>query len=255
MKNQKNASLKERQRAGETVLGTWCLTPSPHVANIIAAAGLDFIIIDMEHGSMDLETAGLMVMAAEAENCSPVIRVPRNEESDILRVLETGAAGVVVPHIGSVAERQAVVKAAKYPPVGERGFSPYPRAGMYHSTPNHTQMQNEKTLVVVIVEGLEAIENIDKIAADPNIDVVYIGTYDLSAALGIAGQVGHKKVLDLLAKSVEKVRKTGRAAGCMAHSPEEAAAMRKMGIQFLLYGVDTAVLYDGYRQIRGQVKP
>ncbi|MBU4445863.1 aldolase, partial [bacterium] len=180
--------IKEQMNQGKFVLGTWCELPSPAAINVMAKSGLDFLIIDMEHSVMDFKIAQEMVMAAEVEGCDAIIRVPRNDESDILRALDAGAAGIIVPHIENVEDRKRVVKYSKFAPKGDRGFNPYIRAGGYSSVGvDYFRAQNEKILVGIIVEGKKAITDLDAIICDEGVDLVYIGTYDLSVALSVAG--------------------------------------------------------------------
>lgn len=230
--------------------GTWCLIPSPEVINILAKAGLDFILIDMEHGSMDFALAQQMVMAAEADKCEAIIRVPRNDESDILRALDTGASGVIVPHVETVEDKNRAISYMKYPPIGTRGFSPYTRAGGYVSTPGHTDSENKKITTGIIIEGHKGLENFSAIIDDPELDIVYIGTYDLSAVLGIPGDVKNKKVLDVLEKCVKEINNKGKVAGCLFHSLDELKYFSELGIQFLAYKVDSNVLYEGFSFIK-----
>jgi 4-hydroxy-2-oxoheptanedioate aldolase len=155
-----------------------------------------------------------------------------------------------VPHIESAQEREKVVRFSKYAPVGARGFSPYTRAGHFQSRPNHTQLENERTLVAIMIESPEALSAIERIMDDPVVDVVYIGTYDISCALGLAGQVSHPKVMDLLTKAVQKINKAGKAAGCMVNSVEDGQKFRQLGIRFLLYDVDAHVLQKDYARFK-----
>ena len=141
--------IKQQMKAGKFVLGTWCVLPSASVINVIAKAGLDFVIIDMEHGPMDYKIAQEMIMAAESEGCEAIIRVPRNDESDILRALDIGASGIIVPHIENIADRKNAVSHSKFSPVGNRGFNPYVRAGQYHGvTGAYFDEQNKRILQV-----------------------------------------------------------------------------------------------------------
>lgn len=245
----KNQSIKGKLKRGEKVIGTWCEIPSPEVTNILAKAGLDFVIIDMEHGSMDFNLAARMVMAAEADNCSPLIRVSRNNDSDILRALETAAEGIIVPHIESLEDRIKAINYAKYPPIGERSLNPYTRAGGYRSYKNFTKEQNENTLVGLIIEGKEGIKNIEKLIDDKNVDLVYIGTYDISAMLGIPGNTKHPLVFETLKKLIKIVRKKHKAVGCLFHDAEELKVFQKIGIQFLTYKVDTSIMFDEVKHL------
>lgn len=231
------------------MVGTWCILPSAASANVVAKAGLDFIIIDMEHGAMNFETALGMVMAAQTEGCSAIIRVMRNDESLVLRALETGADGVMVPHIEKVSEAVAFASYAKYPPEGKRGFSPYARACGYCSSEGVTKKQNKKVLTAILLEDAEAIKMAGDFALQKGVDAVYIGTYDLSSSLGVPGKTNDSKVLVILKEAVAKIRKAGKVAGCMAHNPEEIKILKAMGVNLILYSVDTFALFSHFEKI------
>lgn len=247
--NKKRESLKQRLKKGEHVLGTWCILPSPEVINVLAKAGLDFVLIDMEHGAADYKTALMMVMAAQSEGCEAIIRVSQNNEADVLKALDIGANGVIVPHIENSRDRERAISYVKYPPVGIRGFSPYARSGSYTSRPGYTVIENKLTISGIIVEGEAGINNLDEIINDKNLDIVYIGVYDLSAVLKIPGEVNNPKIYKLLKECVDKIRKKGKVAGGLFHSAEELKLFKKIGIQFLCYKVDTSILFDSYNSI------
>ncbi|MCX6692464.1 MAG: aldolase/citrate lyase family protein [Methanoregula sp.] len=153
--------LKIRLKNGEIVAGPWCVIPSATVTDIIAKTGTDFVIIDMEHGAHSFESVENMIRAAENEGCSALVRVAKNDEDHILHALDIGAGGVIIPHIQSRKDAEAAVSAAKYHPLGSRGFSPYTRAGGYsrHNIEKHCSIQNDKTIVCLILEGKDGIEN------------------------------------------------------------------------------------------------
>lgn len=242
--------IKKRMKEGDFVLGTWCELPSPAVINVIARAGLNFVIIDMEHGAMDFKIAQEMVMAAEADGCEAIIRVPCNNESDILRSLDIGASGIIVPHIENVDDRKKAVTYNKFPPSGSRGFNPYIRAGRYHNTgKTYCEEQNKKTLLGIILEGRNGLSDLDRIIDDKDIDLVYIGTYDLSVAIGVPGEVNNKKVIDALEDATIKIRKKGKCVGGMVHNAEELKRFKKIGIQFITYKVDTAIIYESFNEM------
>ena len=237
--------LKNDLKEGLFVLGTWCDLPSPAVVNVLSKAGLDFVIIDMEHGPMDYKIAQEMVMAAECEGSEALIRVPRLDESDVLRALDTGVSGIIVPHIETVKDREKVVFFSKFPPMGIRGYNPYIRCGEYHKPgPDYFHKQNKRIVLGLILEGDAALKDLEAIIDDPEIDLVYIGTYDLSLALGLAGDVQHPIVLNELEKAVTKIRKAKKSAGCMIHNTQDLEKFWDMGIQFITYKVDSAIIYD-----------
>lgn len=244
-----NISLKEKLKKGEFAIGTWCEIPSPEVINILAKAGLDFVIIDMEHGSMDFTTASRMIMAAEVEGCSPIIRVSRNDESDILRALEIAPEGIIVPHVESVEDRISAINYLKFWPVGGRSLNPYTRAGGYAVTSDFTKKQNKNILSCLIIEGEKGILDIEKIIDDEEIDIVYLGTYDISMALGVPGDTKNIKVVKTLEKLVKTIQNKKKFAGCLFHTEQELNSFKKMGIQFLCYKVDTGVIFDTFNKI------
>jgi 4-hydroxy-2-oxoheptanedioate aldolase len=247
--------LKEKLKNGKYVLGTWCDIPSPTVINIIAKAGLDFVIVDMEHGPMDFKIAQEMVMSAECEGCSGLVRVPKKDESDILRALDIGASGIVVPHIESIDDRKDTVNYSKFSPIGVRGFNPYVRAGAYHSgDPEYCEKQNKDTLVAIILEGINALKDLENIVDCPEVDIVYIGTYDLSVALGCPGEVNNINVLRALEEAVSKIIKLGKVAGCMIHNDSDLKRFKDLGIHFITYKVDTSIVYDSYHKMKQELE-
>ena len=247
--------LKDKILEGKTVLGTWCEIPSPTVVNVIAKAGLDFVIIDMEHGPIDFQTSQEMAMAAESERCESIIRVPMNDESYIQRALDTGTSGIIVPHIENIEDRKKVVKYSKFAPIGSRGFNPYIRAGAYNSgNLSFCDEQNKQTIVGIILEGTNGLNNVEDIISDASIDLVYIGAYDLSVALGVPGDVANEKVVTALIKTVSKIRALGKCAGCMVHNVDELIWAKEHGFNFITYKVDSAIIYDSFSAMRKEIE-
>jgi 4-hydroxy-2-oxoheptanedioate aldolase len=246
--------IKEKLKNQECVLGTWCEIPSPMLVNVLAKAGLDFVIVDMEHSVMNFSIAQDMIMAAGAEGKEAFVRVPGNNNSDILRALDCGSAGVIVPHVESAIDRDLVVTYSKFPPQGDRGFNPYIRSGGYHSVgKEYFSEQNKKTLLILIVEGQNGLMNLEAIVDHPDVDVIYVGTYDLSVALGVPGDVKNPKVLKTLEEMVKKIRAANKAAGCMIHSLEDLKYFKKIGIQFITFKTDTAIIYDAFKQMKEEL--
>lgn len=243
--------LKEKLRHGLPVVGTWFVSASSNVAHIIAHAGFDFIIVDMEHGPCGYQTAEEIVRAVELEHQTPLIRVPGNRPEDILRCLETGAHGVIVPQISSAEAARAVVQAVKYHPQGERGFSPYTASAGYAPQAPETlaAQQNERTFVGLIVEGAEGFENLGAIAEQPGVDLIYIGLYDLSQSLGVPGESRHPKVLGYLSTAAETLQSCGVSVGTIAQSSADIQKFTEMGIKFLAFQADCAILSNACRSI------
>jgi 4-hydroxy-2-oxoheptanedioate aldolase len=246
-------ALKTRLKRGEIVVGPWCIIPSPTITDIVGRTGLDFVIIDLEHGAHAYEEIENMVRAAENNSCSPLIRVAKNDEDHILHALDLGAEGVIIPHIQSRADAEAAISAAKYYPLGSRGFSPYTRAGGYSrdNIEKHSQIQNEKTVICLILEGKEGIKNLDEILSikniDKTVDLIYIGAYDLSQALGIPGQVNHPRVRKSLEQSINKIRRRGIATGgYVAKNASDMTWMCTIGMQFITLLPDVTIIYHAF---------
>lgn len=240
--------LKKKFQNGEKTIGTWCVIDSPMVTDIISSSNLDFVIIDMEHGPISYETAQAMVMVCESHQVSPVIRVGKLDEHLILRALDVGAHGVQVPNISTAEDAKLFVKLSKYPPLGERGFSPYTKAGLYDFKNGKalTKKANENTLLIANVEGTEGIKNLDGISKVEHIDVIFIGLFDLSKSLGIPGDVENPRLLTELKNAVKIVHSKGKKIGCVPANRKMLEEFISLGIDYVTYSVDSGVLKEGY---------
>ena len=203
-------NLKKRLQAGETVVGPFVIIPSVPLVDTLGYAGMDFCIIDTEHGPISQESATDLVIAAQGSGVAPIIRVGDNDERLILRALDIGADGVQVPQINNVEDGKKVIHAAKYFPLGERGVSVFTRAGDYYVNEGagHTDKQNDETMIVVHIEGQRGLNNLDEIMTVDGLDVLFLGPYDISQSLGLPGDVRNPKV--------EAALKEGRGQGSCA---------------------------------------
>lgn len=249
-------TLKKLLKTGKSCIGTWSVIPSASTANIMAIAGFDFVIIDMEHGPASFETAEDMVRALEGGSCAPLIRLPSNESSAILRALEIGAHGVVVPQIETPEQAKNVILAAKYAPIGSRGMSVFTRSSGYYAVgqKGRTDNENKETMVILLVEGVKGIKNLEAIADVGNIDVIYIGTYDLSQSLGIPDQVDSPRIIKEVESCVKKIKNKGIAAGILAQSASDIKQWSDIGIQFISYMVDCGIFHQACSNIVNQFK-
>jgi len=245
-------SLQQALQSGDSLLGTWSVITSSTSAEIMGKAGLDFSILDLEHGPFDLETAQDMVRALEGAECAPLVRVPTNEEWLILRVLEIGCAGVAVPQITSADAAKEAVNAVRYHPQGERGFSPFTRSAGYTSEDSDeiAAEKNESTLCMLMIEGEDGIADIEEIINITGVDAIYIGTYDLSQSLGYPGEPTHPEVVTYVESIVEQAREENIAVGCLAESASEIKQWKNMGIQLIAYKADCAILYEAIEDLQ-----
>jgi 4-hydroxy-2-oxoheptanedioate aldolase len=247
--------FKKRLQAGEVLLGPFTLVPEPIMVTALGLAGMDFVILDMEHGPFDISEVETMCHAANGAGIAPIVRVGEINDWMILRALDVGATGVQVPQITCKADAEAVVRAAKYRPIGDRGLSIITRAGALGTRgPKYTDLANEETAVVVHIEGVEGVRNLDEVLKVPHIDVIFLGPYDLSQSLGIPGQVDDPRVQDAIRDSVKKIRKAGKFAGSFAKDVPTAKRMIGMGVQYMSVSVDAAIYQAACRDIVAQLR-
>ena len=236
-------NVKEKLARGEVASSmTVRLVRGIEIARIAKTAGFDSIYVDLEHSSLTLDATGQICMAALELGIAPFVRVPANTPEYISRVLDCGALGIVAPDVRSAEEACAVVAAAKYPPLGGRGAAgPLPHLH-YRSFPTAeaNAALNAATMVIVQFESWEAIDKADEIVAVEGVDLALIGTNDLLASLGLAGQFEHDKVREAYARTIAACRKHGKHAGVggLASRPQLVAEFVKLGARYVSTGTD-----------------
>lgn len=241
--------LKRRLDSGESAVGTICNLDSPAVGEAAALAGLDFAILDQEHGPLTAETTLAMAAATEQGGAAPIVRVRANRPAEIQRALDVGAAGVQVPQVETREDAEAAVRAARFAPEGERGLNPYVRAGGYAGSEDYTEEQNERTLVIVHVEGQRGLDNLDGILSVDGVDVVFLGPYDLSQALGVPGEVTADVVVDTMEEVRERAQDAGTVVGAYADTPAIANRWLDVGVQYVSVSVDCALLSEAFADV------
>ena len=240
-----NVSL-DRLRAGRVSLGFGASHLRTVATPMLAkAAGFDWLFIDMEHGAFSVHEATQLCFASLTTGISPIVRVCTDALDEGTRALDNGAMGVVVPHVDTAEEARAVAAAYRFPPLGTRSWGGPPFA--YNMQPPATaeaQVElNRDILVACMIETPEAVENAAAIAAVPGVDVLLIGTSDLTASMGIAGQIGHPDVQAAYAKVAAACAGAGKVMGMGGVYDETwAAAYIKLGARFLLSGSDHNLL-------------
>lgn len=244
--------MKEKLLAGERAFGVWSMIASPVVANVLATGGADFVIVDLEHGPMNLETVEAELYAIESCGSSPVVRMRNAPDTEILNVLEIGTRSLMMSHVSSAEEAARIAAACRYPPEGTRGLSPFTRVHGYSEQrlPEKLADANREMLTGVLVEGESGIREIAGIAATPGVDLVYLGVYDLSMAAGVPGQVDHPDVLDLMRTSVRVIEEAGAVAGSVARDLDYMRLLADAGFRFISYRNDATLLRDAVHQAR-----
>lgn len=249
------AGLRGLLAGGTPLLATFNLVTHTDVVEAIALAGFDAVIVDMEHGPHDLGTVRAAVLAASAHGLYTVVRPPDTRAALIGAVLDLGADGVLVPGVGSAADAAAVVAAARFSPQGRRGSNPWVRASGFAGTPDWLRRANSEVAVLVMVEGRDAVQDLDAILETDGLDGIFLGPVDLSHALGVPGQPGHPAVLAALADASASARRHGVAAGVFAPEAGIAREWFARGLGLVACGVDTHLLLGALRAVVEQARP
>jgi 2-keto-3-deoxy-L-rhamnonate aldolase RhmA len=256
-KHDEKISLRKRILAGEPVFGTFGFLPDPALMEIMGLAGLDFVIIDLEHSPKDWQTVENMVRAAELHALAPLVRVHENNEKDILHALEIGAQGIMVPFLQTAEEARQAGSAVRYPPLGTRGSCTLSRASGFGARraeyQQHTLRANEEILLIGLLESMTAVDNIEAIVeSDPGPDVFVPGRSDLAASIGKPGQLDSEEALqatERILSAVRGARQKKRQVGIGVYGPEEVGPWYERGVRFFAYSSDTGIFYNALHGI------
>ncbi|MEV6793569.1 aldolase/citrate lyase family protein [Streptomyces sp. NPDC051320] len=239
-------SLRQRLAAGERLYGALLRLPSETLVEMAGVAGLDYVVIDCEHGPADMTALQHHVTAAAAQGLEVLVRVGTSESALALRCLDLGAAGLIHPHVDSAQDARRAVAADRYPPLGQRGFATYSRAGRFGtvSAADHLAAA-EQTLVVAMIETARACAAADEIASTEGVDAVLVGPADLAADCGFPGQ----DVIDgLIGTTHRATRAAGRSVMTIVPGVAGARAAEQAGAQLVLYNM-AHVLMDTFRTL------
>jgi 4-hydroxy-2-oxoheptanedioate aldolase len=236
-----HSPIKARLLAGESVFGIWSLIPSPALIELIGTAGMDFVILDAEHGPYDISTLEDCISAAESVNCAPLVRVPGLDAQFIQRALDLGPHGIVVPQVADYEAAQKAVACMHYAPRGTRGFNPFTRAGHYGvaSKKEQSKQTSDFTLSCVMIENQKAFHDLDRILAIPDLDMIYLGVYDYSVLVGCPGKIDDPRVVEFMEICARKTRAAGKILGMLAKTPEGLKRFIDLGATLITWLTDT----------------
>jgi 4-hydroxy-2-oxoheptanedioate aldolase len=238
--------LKSVWLEGGTVLGVIATIPSVETVQIMARSGLDWIIIDMEHGAIDAGAAHAMIAATTGTPLVPLVRVPSTTPSEAKLPLDMGAMGVCFPMTTTRADAEAVVRAVRYPPTGERFWGPFyapPRWGL--SMRDYLDCADDEVLAIGTIEHIDAIGSIREVVATPGLDLVFIGPGDLATSMGLRGRGDDPEVAAAIKALEEPIRNSPVILGGVATTPTEAKDMIARGYRALVVGFDWSLLQRG----------
>lgn len=235
--------VRQKALAGTPTIGSFMGLGSPNVAELMAHSGFDWLVIETEHNGLDAAEVQHMLMAVNGTKTVPIVRIPSANPVYIQRALDMGGMGIVVPMVRTAAEAQAIVSATRYPPVGTRGFGPLRASHYTYDNADYFTRVNDHILVVLIIETKEALDNLEEIAQVPGIDVLFIGPADLSIALGKSPLNPASPELEAaLDHALAVGRKTGKAVGYGASTPEGLEKLFARGFTWIVYGPDYFLL-------------
>ncbi len=235
-------ALRERLSQGTPLLAPFSIVPAVEMVELIGHAGFDGVILDLEHGAHGSESLGPLILAARSVGIYPIVRVRSSEPTEIAAALDAGAAGVIVPQIGSAEEALRAVRAARFAPEGSRGANPFVRAADYSGRPEWFARANRDVAVLLMVEGEGGVRELPQILETPDLDGIFLGPMDLSHALGVPGDMGHPRVVAAIEQVIDACRLKSMTTGIFAASAEAARRWIGRGVTLIGAGVDTAHL-------------
>lgn len=247
--------VKQVLKQGGTVYGSAVRLPEPGLVEVLGYAGFDFVLIDGEHGSMGWTEMERMILAGLATDAAPFVRVVKNEPEMVMRTLDLGAMGVLIPHCRTAEDARRFVDGALYPPRGQRGIGPG-RGTKWGAVPSEEYFRtvDDQIVLLALVEDPEGVENIEAIVETPGLDIVWVGTGDLAAAYGVSGQTSHLKVVAAAERILTAGNRKGVAVGFPARSVDDAKAAAAKGYRAIGYGGAESYVMQFARQYLDAVR-
>lgn len=240
--------IKQRLASGGSSYGTMAFEFfTPGLPQIVAAAGAEFLLLDMEHSGIGIETVKTQIALCRGLDLAPMVRVPATQYHFIARALDAGAVGVMVPMVETVEQARTIVAATRYPPAGRRGAAFGVAAhDDYRDGPVAEKIAaiHDRTLVICLIETAEGLANVDAIAAVPGVDVCWLGHFDLTNFLGIPAEFGHRRYQDAVERVLAACRRHGKTPGFMAADAHWAAEYKARGFRMIAYGIDVILLRE-----------
>ena len=236
--------LKSRLSKGDLTIGSWITLGHPSIAEIMASAGFDWLVLDMEHSVLELSEIQTLIQVLDGKQCPSIVRLTSNHPDQIKRVMDAGATGVMVPMVKSAEDARAAVQSVYYPPRGQRGVGLARAQGYGSSFQKYRSWLEENAVIVAMIEHVDAVNSIDEILAVDGIDAYIIGPYDLSGSMGRPGDLNHPDVQSSIARVLEAGHRSGKPGGIHVIEPDQDELQRRIaaGFNFLGYGLDIRIL-------------
>ena len=243
-------ALKRKLQQKELTIGSWLTLGHTAIAEIMAKAGFEWLVVDMEHSVITIDIAQQLIQVIEGCGVVPLVRVGKNNANLIKRVMDAGAYGVIVPMVNNREQAEAAVKAVKYPPVGTRGVGLARAQGYGAQFEEYAATINEESVVIAQIEHIDAVNNIELILSVDGIDGCIIGPYDLSGSLGMPGKFDHPDMLKAIKKVEESCKEKRAALGLHIVQPDYKQVLERIarGYTFIAFGLDILFLGNSCRQ-------
>ena len=235
-------TFKRALKIGKRQIGLWCSLANHYTTEIVAGAGFDWLLLDIEHSPNELDMVLSQLQAAAAYPVHPVVRVSWNDMVTIKRYLDIGAQTLLIPYVSTEEEARNAVAYTRYPPEGLRGVAGTTRATRFGRVPDYARRAHEELCVLVQIENQAGLDNLEKIAAVEGVDGVFIGPADLHASLGYTGETANPKVKPLIDDATRRIRKAGKAPGILTGVEADARHWLEIGSQFVAVGADASIL-------------
>jgi len=239
-------NLKQKLKNNELTIGSWIMMADSMSVEVMALAGFEWLVVDIEHTPIDMETVKTLIITIQANDMKALVRVSKNEEVVIKKVLDMGADGIIVPMVSSKEDAKQAVNFAKYPPFGKRGV------GLYRATKYGTKFEeykkwvDEELVIIAQIEHIDAVNNIDEILQVEGIDGTIIGPYDLSGSMGYPGEFERDDVKEAVETVVQKCKVHNIPSGfhVVDTHPDKLNEKIEQGCTFMAYGIDYFFMRD-----------
>jgi 4-hydroxy-2-oxoheptanedioate aldolase len=246
-------AFKRRLADAAPQLGYWLSLNSLLATEVAAGAGFDWVLLDMEHSTLSVETVERHLLAARhGGDAEFIVRVPSVDAVVVKRLLDTGVRSFMFPYVQTVSDAELAVASTRYPPAGIRGYSGNTRANRFATDTSYPTTAHNEIAVLLQVETPQAVDNIPAYGALEGVDGIFIGPNDLAASIGLVGQAGHADVRKLVSEAGRAIRATGKAAGMLDFNVGTARPLLDEGFGFVAVGSDLSTMSRGTRQLLGE---
>ncbi len=246
--------LRTKLAAGTPIIGTAVTMPSPHLVRTLVDCGFDWLMVDLEHGSIGPETAQAMINATQGSDCMPLVRLQASETWMAKMPLDIGAMGLFFPLIMNAEDADRAIKSALYPPSGTRGFAPIHAGYRWRkSLTEYAADADEAILKILMIEHIDAVNQLESILQVPGIDLVFIAPYDLSQSLDLAGQFEHPIVKETIKQAEQIIMGAGVDLGGYASSVDKGRELIDKGYKLLMLGYDGVLIETAVRPLLKQI--